>query len=95
MPGRRLLESRTVGPNVLLVRRSDDARTRLFVANLGDQPATVPLESGDWRVLLYTDAAEFGGTGRTLTADGTSVLVPPRRGVLLARDVSPTHEATG
>jgi maltooligosyltrehalose trehalohydrolase len=95
VPDRRLLGSRTVGPNLLLVRRGDDARTRLFVANLGDQSAAIPLESGDWRVLLHTDAGEFGGTDRTVSVDGASVLVPPRSGVLLARDASPTREAAG
>ncbi len=95
VPGRRLLESRTVGPNVLLLRRGDATRTRLFVANLGDQPAAVPLEPSAWCVLLNTDGGEFGGTGRTVPVDGASVLVPPRSGVLLARDASFTNEAAG
>jgi maltooligosyltrehalose trehalohydrolase len=82
---REQFDARTLGPDVLLVRRGLGDQVRLFAANYGDHPTSLPLSEGGWRVLLHTDAAEFGGSGSAVTIDGTAVRVPARTAVVLAR----------
>jgi len=86
VPDRTHLDAERVRSDVLLVRRSQDSQVRLFIANFGDEPASVRLTDArsSWQVVLSTDAVDFGGDGAGPSLSEAAVRVPARTGVLLA-----------
>ena len=68
-----------VGEDVLVIRRWRGAEQRVLVANFGDEPAALPDQDGDWRLVLTT------ADGSQSTArDPRPATVPARTAVILA-----------
>jgi maltooligosyltrehalose trehalohydrolase len=77
---RERTSAEALGEHVLVVRRWRGAEQRVLVANFGDEPAALPEQPGDWRVLLSTADASQPATA----SDPQASTVPARSAIIFA-----------
>lgn len=86
------------GDALTWTRRARDGRRALVAVNLTDEDTVVSLDgehAGAWRAVLDTADATFAGPGAADVAPGATLVLGPRRTVLLVEDDTPAADDVG